>query len=81
MKRQEKFVSPSFVESVIKGSYARCTIAKAMGGVALEEVEERGLPVPQGWTLDVDTKYYLPTPIAHFWHLAQSVPDPRSDAS
>lgn len=43
---------------------ARCKAARYAGGLALQDVVERRVAVPEGWWLDHVTDYYLPAEVA-----------------
>ena len=55
-----------FVRSKIDDLFKRCRLARAAGGIALEEVMDGKKDVPEGWWLDFYTSYYLPPNFAYF---------------
>lgn len=47
------------VREIIGGFFMRCALARACGGIALQDIAD-GAPRPDGWVLDMCTCYYLP---------------------
>ena len=63
-KRTNSWFNRSWIEQCIGVSFARCTIARAIGGIALQDIVNSGDPPPYGWQLDPDTMYFLPPEVA-----------------
>ena len=52
--------SPEFVKTTVDSFFDKCARHRRIGGIALADVVDGKKEIPEGWSLDSDTMYYLP---------------------
>jgi hypothetical protein len=48
-----------YIREVLASSFKRCETARAIGGISRQDQVE-GVPIPNGWSFDHATDYWIP---------------------